>query len=191
MLDVQEEEDRSKLIKTGKYDLIANDSRQCDVKGPPCGPCVRSNRACGFPQKHIFVLNDENSHKTIYRKKTTREQIESSYERTDPSIDTNSDHHGGIKRVSDIRSTEVVHRQFGTLTAIKQQLLEHACVGKLRVTHETYRGRPWTMAIAAFADSPYALNSAPLACYTSFLGRCNSDLHLVEVSQRLYVQGLR
>lgn len=191
MLDVQEAEDRSKLDRTGKYYLISNDSRQCDVKGPPCGPCVRSKRDCGFPQKHIFVLNDENSHKTIYRKKTTREQPEPSHERTDPSIDANRDQHGGINRASYIRSTEVVHRQFGTLTAIKQQLLEHACAEKLPVTHETYRGRPWTMAIAAFADSPYALNSAPLACYTSFLGRCNGDLHLVEVSQRFYVQGLR
>ena len=59
------------------------------------------------------------------------------------------------------------------------------------VTHEPYRGRPWTLAITAFGDSAHALNSAPLACYASWAGRRDKDPYLVEASQRLYVQGLR
>lgn len=162
---------------------------KCDSQVPPCGPCLRASRECTFPQKHIFVLNTQGSYKTIYRKRTDpREQgatddgVRTRYRSGDldePGIDPRFKH----------SSVAIISRPFGTLTALKQQLLVDAYAGNSVVTHEPYRGRPWALAITGFAGSIHALESAPLACYASWIGRRDGLPYLVEVSRRLYVQG--
>jgi hypothetical protein len=176
---------RSRACATCKKRRIA-----CDSLVPPCGPCSRSKRVCTFPQKHIFVLNAEGSHKTIYRKRTGIGQHEVAPGIADTTVGLASHHQQPEADQSSERlSTAIVSRPFGTLTALKQQLLVHACAGNPIVTHGPYRGQPWTLMITAFANSIHALNSAPLACYASWAGRRDGAPYLVEVSRRLYVQG--
>lgn len=145
---------------------------------------------CTFPQKHIFVLNAEGSHKTIYRKRTGSGRHEAPEGGANTNVSPASPHQPGVDYSLERLSTAIISRPFGTLTALKQQLLVHACAGNPIVTHEQYRGRPWTLIIAAFANSIHALDSAPLACYASWAGRRDGSPYLVEVSRRLYVQGM-
>ena len=158
---------------------------------------MRSRRSCTFPQKHIFVLNDRGSHKTIYRKRANAARTEPSGAAEPPQAGTDLDNaiESGRKNFpnpkSDELSIEIITRPFGTLTALKQQLLVDACAGGPVFSTEHYRGRPWTLTVSAFADSAYSLSSAPLACYSSWLGRREKNPYLVEASQRLYVQGLK
>ena len=150
---------------------------------------MRSRRTCSFPQKHIFVLNDQGTHKTIYRKRPARP--EAAQAGTDPERSNESVQKEPVYPKTNEMSVEIVTRPFGTLTALKQQLLAGACAGGPTFSTEHYYGRPGTLSASAFADSAYALSSAPLACYSSWLGRRERNPYLVQASQRLYVHGLK
>lgn len=169
--------------------LIDPFAEKCDSQVPPCGPCFRSNRECTFPQKHIFVLNTKGSHKTIYRKRTNSGEHGATHDPVNAIYRPRNLEQPEIDQYSKNSSIAIGLRPFGTITALKQQLLVNAYAGNSIVTHEPYRGRPWALAITGFAGSIYALDSAPLACYASWIGRRDGLPYLVDLSRRLYVQG--
>ena len=160
---------------------------QCDLQGPVCGPCVKSKRKCDFCQKHIFVINDEGSHETIYRKQPG-EPKRSPYI-TRPCRDTTGP--GNLNQADCVTTWEVIPRPIGTLTALKQQLLGSAFSSGTLQSQDQYTRRPWTLALTGFADSIHALNAGPLASYALWVGRQSQEPYLIEASRRLYVQGLK
>lgn len=164
---------------------------QCDLQGPICGPCVKSKRKCSFPQKHIFVLNDEGSHKTIYRKHASEpKRPEHVTSLVEPCIEANGP--SDSNTTDRVTPLDIIAQPIGTLTALKQQLLGDAfSSGTLLPSLDVDTRRPWTLTLAAFAGSIHALNAAPLSCFASWRGRQDGMPFLVEASRRLYVQGLR
>jgi hypothetical protein len=164
------------------------------LKQPECGQCVRSQRECNFGKKHVFIINEFGGHKTKYRKSNSQLNDERVNDedgsrvpagsRSPPKYPTESSPHSK-------RTECAIARPVSTLTPLKQQLLAEANSHTLIQTGNELVPRPWTFTLSAFAGSIHALNSAPLSCYTAWIGRRNNEPYLVEASKRLYIQGLR
>lgn len=172
---------RSKACTTCKKRRI-----QCDLDRPTCGQCTRSKRDCSYPAKHIFV-HHEGNHKTVYRK----EDRSPTTEALKPSSDVSQLPDDGSVRLTE-QDTVTIFRPFGTLTALSQRWLAEASDAPVTLLSTDQNvPRPWTYTISAFAGSVHALNSAPLSCYTAWIGRRRRERYLVEASRRLYIEGLK
>ncbi|KAK5175406.1 uncharacterized protein LTR77_000545 [Saxophila tyrrhenica] len=156
---------------------------KCDQE-KPCGQCTKAKRECLYPQNHIFV-HHEGNHKTVYRKSDKDRTVKKSgLPAPTPTSDT------PCLPPKSFTSLAIL-QPIGTLSVLKQQFLSEACSKELLQSRELNAPKPWTYSLSTFAGSVYALNSAPLSCYTAWIGRRNREPWLVEASRRLYIQGLK
>lgn len=137
------------------------------------------------------MLNDEGSHKTKYRKPAKGGQTANGNNTASASAVRDPILHGNSRPISFAESL-AVSRPVSTLTALKEQLFAEAnsCSSPGSEPIDQFVHRPWTFTLSAFARSIHALHSAPLSCYTAWIGRQNREPYLVEASRRLYIQGL-
>lgn len=190
LCDLQEAESCGRLKSLDGDETVLTGVPKCDFREPVCGPCGKSKRSCGYPKKHIFVLNDEGSHKTVYRKpadtsKPVKSHTNPTKNRTSLEISSNFD------IFSDTATWQLIPRAVGAYAALKQQLLSDAYSKSIVQLGVQSIRSPWTLTLSAFAGSIHALNAGPLSCYTAWVGRQGRDPLLLEVSRRLYVEGLR
>ena len=163
---------------------------KCDFREPVCGPCIKAKRDCGYPKKHIFVLNDKGSHKTVYRNPPNSTKTNEVY--SDAAKGWKKDHVPyKCYDFNDATIWQLIPRPFGAFTALKQQLLSDAFSRCVDQSEQRLIRSPWTLTLSAFAGSVHALNSGPLSCYTAWIGRQERDPFLLEASRRLYIEGLR
>lgn len=173
---------------------------QCDLlhlTQAKCGSCEKSKRACVVSQRHIFVNHDQGTHKTVYRKgDSERDQIRSARPRCTPDHKVIA--YGQFEIQSDrLKIVElpapILPQSITSTALVKKQFLANAGAD-MHNGHRVDADLPhfWSAAITSQSlDSVSCKLSPALACYTSWLGRQNEDLYLVDAARKLYIEGLR
>lgn len=176
---------------------VCRDRRvKCDLKRPTCSQCAKKNRPCTYERNHIFVNNDEGTHKTVYRKadgsladshppnyKPTKNGTSGDSESVD-SID-------GFTPGSDSYPPFELVRRWKTpnLCESLQQALVATAIDEGRFSKDYSLFGLLSRSLEL--DAPGDLYSAPLACYAVWRGRKDGNPNLINASHRFYIQALR
>ena len=155
---------------------------------------MKARRKCEYSKGHIFVLNDEGTHRTKYRKRSIDAERSNSPGPQDPVQVAKVDLH---------QCTIQAHTESGpaisgtaSLLLFKaprpekliQQALLATAVSEGHFHHPTTLSGILSRSIAS--DEAESLYIPPLACYTLWRGRRDLNRSMLDISRQLYIRGL-
>lgn len=170
----------------------------CDLIRPICSQCARKNRPCTYERNHIFVNNDDGTHKTMYRKadgwlagscppnhKPINNSTSSKSESLESSDDLNPEDSDEFPTLQ-----QAVRRwKTPSLCESLQQALVATAIGEGKYSKEYSLFGLLSRSLEL--DAPGDLYTAPLACYAVWRGRKDGNPNLINASHRFYIQALR
>lgn len=160
---------------------------QCDLQQPQCARCAKAKRSCEYVKNHIFVLNQEGTHKTKYRKEYAIRVSTSACSKSD-----------SLDRKTFEPPVEQCHYQsvlppFTYYNAPSpNKMLQQGLLGD-GVAYGRYSGPTAFFGIvsSSIVDSAdTGLYSPALACYTLWRGRQDGNSTMIDASHQLYLRGL-
>ena len=161
---------------------------QCDLQQPQCARCVKAKRSCEYVKGHIFVLNQEGTHKTKYRKECAISPSTSGWFKSDPS-ERKSSELAVVERppLLCVLPPFTYYNAPSPSKILKQGLLASG------VAYGRCSGPTAFFGIVSSSlihSVNTALYSPALACYALWRGRQDGNSTMIDVSHQLYLRGL-
>lgn len=164
------------------------------MRSPECSRCIKAKRLCEYSQGPIFILNDEGSYKTIYRKAGST-KTRSTPEEDPDQLHTPSTVARKVRKQAKVdapavSNVEILANGIGhvpslVISALRECLFSAAlCSGTKEATLTAFLGS--SLGLCQTND----LCGPTLACWTLWRGRADFNPTLIDISKQLYTRGL-
>ena len=149
---------------------------------------MKANRACQYVKGHIFVVNQEGTHKTKYRKECALNLWTSCWSKSGPSNRSWSEL-STVERppVESVLPPFTYYNTPSPNKMLQQGLLASGVAHGRSSDHTAFFG---IVSSSLIHSADTALCSPALACYTLWRGRQDGNSTMIDASHQLYLRGL-